>query len=115
MKNNKGFVGLYIVIGILIAGVATYVLVQRSVLKSFFQTGDKPSQDEKKLAPTIDVGGDVKAEVSGDKPTSAQFNNMIDSSLNIADDKVLSGLKEYDSTKSYQVGDTLTDTSAGGS
>ncbi|HEY4478072.1 MAG TPA: hypothetical protein VJB09_02255 [Candidatus Paceibacterota bacterium] len=103
MKNNKGFVGIFIVIGILIAGGATYALVPRSVLKSFFQTGDKPNQEKKS---DVDADVVVGSEVSGDKPTETEFKDVIDSSLNLTDDRGLTGLKEYNPTKNYQTGDT---------
>lgn len=43
---------------------------------------------------------------TGDKPTQAQFHSLIDSSLNIVDDRQLIGLRHYDASIEYQVGDT---------
>lgn len=81
MKNyQKGFSTVGVIIIVVVIGAGTYAVVQRNVLKSFFEKGDKP--------------------------TSAQFADTIDSSLNISDDRNLLGLKEYDSTKQYQAGDT---------
>lgn len=76
----------------------------RSVLKSFFQTGDKPNQEKKS---DVDADVAVGSEVSGDKPSEAQFGDVIDSSLNLTDDRGLLGLKEYNSTKGYLAGDTV--------
>src|ERR1700746_755974 len=56
-------------------------LVSRNILKSFFTPGAKP--------------------------TSAQFNTLIDSELNIADDRYLLGLKNFDATLIYIAGDTV--------
>ncbi len=88
MKNNsltgqrttKGFALVYILVAVVLIGGATYALVPRSVLKEYFGTGDKP--------------------------TEAQFGDTIDSSLNMQDDKDLLGLKEYDTTKKYEAGDS---------
>lgn len=80
MKYNKGFSPIAILLIVVIVGGAAYAVVPRSVLKDFFQTGDKP--------------------------TEAQFSNTIDSNLNINEDKGLLGLKEYNPTKVYTPGDT---------
>jgi hypothetical protein len=55
--------------------------VSREILKSFFQ--------------------------SGSKPTSAHFNFLIDSLLHFSDDKDSFGLKDYQQTGTYNVGDTI--------
>lgn len=80
MKNQKGFSPIFVAIITILIGTGIYAVVNRSVLKSFFEKGDKP--------------------------TAEQFNNTIDSSLNRVEDRNLLGLKEYDSTKQYQAGDT---------
>src|SRR4051812_17647735 len=56
-------------------------LVSRNILKSFFTPGAKPS--------------------------SLQFNTLIDSALNISDDNYLLGLNNYDSTLIYTIGKTV--------
>jgi hypothetical protein len=56
-------------------------LVPRSVLKSFF--------------------------ITGAKPTSKQFNTLIDSVVNLTDDHQLLGLNNYDTTFIYSVGDCV--------
>ncbi len=76
MKNI--FIGIGVIV--IIAG-ATYALVPRSVLKQYFQTGDKP--------------------------TEQQFSNLIDSTANLQDDRDMIGLKEYNPSKDYVVGDTV--------
>lgn len=81
MKNNKGFAPLLIILLVVLVGGGTYAVVNRSVLKSFFEKGDKPSE--------------------------AQFADTIDSSLNIVEDRDLLGLKEYNPTKTYEAGDTV--------
>ena len=75
MKNILIGIGVVVIIG-----GATYALVPRSVLKEYFQTGDKPTQQ--------------------------QFNNTIDSNANVSDDKVKAGSKEYNPAKEYVAGDT---------
>ena len=57
------------------------VIVSDQVLKTFFQTGDKP--------------------------TSSQFSALIDSMVNKLDDAQLLGLRVYDSTRIYAKGDTV--------
>src|SRR5687767_2219800 len=44
---------------------------------------------------------------TGDKPTQAQFAALIDSSLNLAEDHNLLGLRVYDATVAYLVGDSV--------
>jgi hypothetical protein len=56
------------------------VIVSDQVLKTFFQTGDKP--------------------------TSSQFGALIDSMVNKLDDAQLLGLRVYDNTRIYTKGDT---------
>jgi PEP-CTERM motif len=53
----------------------------REILKSYFQTGDVPTQD--------------------------QFASLIDSAANLIDDRYLLGLKVYDPQATYLVGDTV--------
>ncbi len=103
MKNNKGFATLFIILAILVVGGGSYALVSRNVLKSFFETGDKPNQEEKKS----DTEVEGESAFSGDKPNSSQFGTMIDSTINMTDDRDLTGLKEYNPTKNYQAGDTV--------
>lgn len=44
---------------------------------------------------------------TNDKPTQAQFASLIQSMLNVTDDRKLLGLKEYDNTRAYLSGDTV--------
>jgi hypothetical protein len=55
-------------------------IISRSILKSFFQ--------------------------SGDKPTAPQFSSLIDSMINFPDDRSLLGLQTYDTGRLYLVGET---------
>lgn len=66
---------------IVIVGGGAYALVPRTVLKSFFQTGDIPTEE--------------------------QFSDTIDSALNLQDDGITNTQKEYKPTKSYEAGDTV--------
>jgi hypothetical protein len=68
------------VVTIVVIGGATYALVPRNVLKEYFERGDKP--------------------------TEQQFSDTIDSGVNLEDDADTTGLKEYNPTKEYVVGDT---------
>src|SRR4051812_45122853 len=54
-------------------------VVPRSILKTFFETGDVPTQD--------------------------QFGTLIDSMINGVDDRYLLGLREYDSGSTFLPGD----------
>jgi hypothetical protein len=64
-----------------VIGGAAYALVPRTVLKDFFQTGDKP--------------------------TEQQFSDTIDSAMNLQDDGLTIEKKEYNPTKEYLPGDTV--------
>jgi hypothetical protein len=44
--------------------------------------------------------------MKGDKPTEGQFGSLLDSTLNLVDDRYLVGLRTYDPAKLYVVGDT---------
>lgn len=83
MKTTRGIAPLVIILIVAVVGVALYALVPRTVLKDFFQTGDKP--------------------------TEAQFSDTVDSALNMNDDgdAAPAGKKEYTPTKEYTAGDTV--------
>jgi hypothetical protein len=66
---------------ILGAADSAHALVTRPILKSFFQ--------------------------SGDKPTQSQFSSLIDSMLTYSDDRYLLGLKVYNPSLTYLPGDTV--------
>jgi hypothetical protein len=80
MKNNKGFAPIVVIAIVVLVGGAVYALLPRNVLKSFFETGDKP--------------------------TEQQFSDTIDSSLNLQDDGLSTESKVSSPTKKYEVGDT---------
>jgi hypothetical protein len=65
----------------------------RSKLKTFFETGDFPTESQFYFE-------------RGDKPTQAQFGTLIDSMINRSDDRYLLGLREYDPAKQYVIGDS---------
>jgi hypothetical protein len=69
----------YIVIGLIVV-VAVGAYASRDTLKTYFQTGDVPNQEE--------------------------FSDTIDSALNIEDDGVTADEKTYNPTKEYTPGDT---------
>ena len=80
----RGSVGLVAVISLAIfssARPAQAAIESRAILKSFFQTGDIPTQD--------------------------QFATLIDSTVSLIDDHYLIGLKVYDPQVNYLVGDTV--------
>jgi hypothetical protein len=80
----RGSVGLVAVISLAIfssARPAQAAIESRAILKSFFQTGDIPTQD--------------------------QFATLIDSTVNLIDDHYLIGLKVYDPQVNYLPGDTV--------
>lgn len=81
MKHNKGFAPILIILAIVLLGGVTYAIVPKSVLKEFFEKGDKP--------------------------TEQQFSDTIDSTVHLQDDRDLIGLKEYNATKQYAAGDTV--------
>ena len=54
---------------------------------------------------SIDQGPPPRSP-SGDKPTNVQFASMIDSMVNFVDDRDLIGLRNYDVTLQYSLGDT---------
>ncbi len=82
MKNNrnKGFAPIFIILIVVAVGAITYAVVPKTVLKDFFEKGDKPTQQ--------------------------QFSDTIDSALNLQDDGISTAKKEYSPTKEYAVGDT---------
>jgi hypothetical protein len=80
MKNNKGFATIHILLVVFFAGGVIYAVVQRNVLKSFFETGDTPTAD--------------------------QFADTIDSSMNLQDDGISSDSKVYNPTKNYEPGES---------
>lgn len=51
MKNQQGNALIVGLVAVALLGGAAYALVSRDVLKTFFATGDKPMQEEKKIAP----------------------------------------------------------------
>ena len=85
VQTQRGVSSLVIIVGIALFGGATLAVVNRNVLKSFFQTGDKPVQEQ-----IVEVNDEsAPPEVSpapqatvGDTPTQAQFADTIDSDLN---------------------------------
>ena len=83
-KRIRGSIVLWTGVALAIvssAQSAHAAIESRSILKSFFQTGDVPTQD--------------------------QFAALIDSALNLADDHYLLGLKVYNPQNTYVVGDTM--------
>jgi hypothetical protein len=68
--NKQTIIAIAVVLVIVIGG-GIYALVNRSVLKSYFQTGDKPTAEQQAMLDG--TGTDV------DKPTTGQFNVAVDS------------------------------------
>lgn len=79
MNRNKGFAAIWVVLAVVLVGGAVFAVVDRAVLKSYFEAGDKPTAD--------------------------QFSDTIDSSLNLQDDGI-GEAKTQNPTKEYEVGDT---------
>ncbi len=87
MNKQRGISSLAVIIGIVLIGGAVYAVVNRSVLKSYFQTGDKPSQameqDRGALEERFETGDIPTADKTvGDEPTAEQFKDTIDSDMN---------------------------------
>jgi hypothetical protein len=81
MENNKGFAPIIIILAIVVLGGVAYAVVPKTVLKNFFEKGDKP--------------------------TEQQFSDTIDSALNLQDDGISAAKKEYNPAKEYVTGDTV--------
>lgn len=81
MRHTRGFAPVFIILAIVVIGGALYAVVPRTVLKDFFQTGDKP--------------------------TEAQFSDTIDSALNMVDDGLATDQKVYNPAREYLPGDTV--------
>ena len=77
---TRGIAPIIIILAIVVIGGGVYAVVNRAVLKEFFQTGDKPTQE--------------------------QFSDTIDSSVHMQDDGKQTGAKTYDPAKTYTAGDT---------
>jgi RHS repeat-associated protein len=76
-------------------------VVTSAILKTFFQTGDFPTQ-------ALVSRNILKSFFEkGDQPTAAQFGALIDSMVNRLDDRNLLGLKQYDPTLVYLAGDSV--------
>jgi hypothetical protein len=72
MKNQQGNALVVALVSIVLLGGATYALVSRDVLKSYFETGKIPTQDDKKIAP-LNAEGNL-TDSGADGATTAQFN-----------------------------------------
>lgn len=44
--TTRGVAPLFIILAVVVIGAATYAVVNRNVLKSYFETGDKPTQEQ---------------------------------------------------------------------
>ncbi len=81
MNTTRGIAPIFVILIVAaVLGGGTLAIVQRDTLKSFFEKGDKPTQE--------------------------QFSTTIDSNLNLQDDRDFIGLKEYNPAKDYLPGDT---------
>jgi hypothetical protein len=81
MKNPRGFAPIFILLIVALLGAGTYAVVNRDVLKGYFETGDIPTQED--------------------------FSDTIDSALNLNDDGLSADQKQYNPTKEYVAGDTV--------
>lgn len=52
MKTNRGFASILIVLLVVVVGAGVYAVVDRSVLKGYFMTGEVPAQEQKVVADT---------------------------------------------------------------
>ena len=80
-RSHRGVAPLIIILGIVVIGALGYAVVNREVLKTYFEKGDKP--------------------------TGEQFGTMIDSSVHKEDDGVKTDAKVYNPTKEYTAGDSV--------
>jgi hypothetical protein len=78
--NAARMIGLIVVVVASLATSAPGAIEPRTILKSYFETGDVPTQE--------------------------QFSTLIDSLVTYTDDRYLIGLRVYDPTKTYLPGDT---------
>lgn len=76
MKYKSGLAPIVIILIIVAVGGATYALVQRSVLKEYFQTGDKPT--EQQFADTIDSSLNLSDDGMADLEVTAESNRKIE-------------------------------------
>lgn len=78
---TRGIAPIIIILAIVVIGGGVFAVANRTVLKSFFEKGDKPTQE--------------------------QFTDTIDSSIHTQDDSKQTGSKVYNPTKTYTAGDTV--------
>jgi hypothetical protein len=76
----RGIAPLIIILAIVVLGGGVFAVVNRNILKTYFETGDVPTQE--------------------------QFSDTIDSSVHMQDDGIKTGAKTYDPAKTYTAGDT---------
>jgi hypothetical protein len=77
----RGIAPLIIILAIVVLGGGVFAVVNRSILKTYFETGDVPTQE--------------------------QFGDTIDSSVHMQDDGIKTDAKNYDPAKTYTAGDTV--------
>ena len=73
MKNPKGFAPIIVILLVVLFGAGTYAVVQREVLKSFFERGDKPTESKRTDLKDKFQDGDIPTgqdKTAGDKPAT---------------------------------------------
>ncbi len=84
MKNQKGFAPLIIILIVVLVGGGTFAVVNRNILKSYFEKGDKPIEVQQTGLKDTFQNGDIPTgedSKSNERPTGGQFNTLIDSSI----------------------------------
>ena len=87
-STTGGFVPIIGILIVVLLGAGTYAVVSRDVLKSYFEKGDKPTESNRTELKDKFEDGDIPTgenAAKGDKPKESQFNNVIDSSINISE------------------------------
>lgn len=99
MKYNKGIAPVIIVLTIIAITGTVFAVVQRNVLKGYFEKGDKPTQAQ--FADTIDSS--MNFQEDADRTDS----KMQPTPMQPSTDTPATGQKEYNPTKVYVAGDTV--------
>lgn len=98
MKYNKGIAPIIIILAIVVLGGTVFAVVQRAVLKSYFERGDKPTQAQ--FSDTIDSS--IHVSEDADRTASIQQKAPVQPPSGAG----VTGQKVYNPTKEYLVGDT---------
>lgn len=99
MKHNKGIAPIVIIFAIVAIGGTVFAVVQREVLKGYFEKGDKPTQAQ--FSDTIDSSMHMQEDADRTESRAPNVAPTPPASLGVT------GQKAYNPTKEYVVGDTV--------